>query len=159
METFKVFGKLKRKELSFGFSDVRGVNKREERLLRSALGSLEKQRKRSLLNIQNEVADLHISLKETNNIWSQGDGHPAQEQLHIQAPKYQTPKTSKKNTKKVSKKQNSIKENFQGISNPKGKVQKQTNYSCTHHQPVGLVGWAPDYCAGDRGWIPTLAGS
>jgi hypothetical protein len=74
METFKVYGKLKRKELSFGSNDVRGVNKREERLLRNALGSIEKERKRSLLNIQSKVEDLHVSLKETTNVW-QGDKH------------------------------------------------------------------------------------
>lgn len=124
METFKVFGKLKHKELSFGFNNVRGVNKREERLLRSALGSLEKQRIRSLMSIQNEVEDLHISLKETNNVFH-GDRHLVHDQVEIQAHKCQTPIINEKTAERVEmiEKQSSIKENLERTSmNQKGIV-------------------------------------
>lgn len=118
METLKVFGKFKRKELSF---DVRGVNNREERLLKNALGSLEKQRKRSLNNIQNEVQDLHITLKETNNVW-QGDRHLVQEQFEIQVPKLQTlVKSDTRLGERLVEKQGGIKENLiESLPNQKG---------------------------------------
>lgn len=67
METVAVL-RYKRKELSFTSNSARGLNCREDRLLKSALGSIEKERQRSLSVIGNEVQDIHVSLKETVNL-------------------------------------------------------------------------------------------
>lgn len=57
--------RFKRNELSFKKNSARGLNCREDRLLESALGSIEKERQRSLNAIVNEVHSINDSLKET----------------------------------------------------------------------------------------------
>ncbi|XP_001633492.2 uncharacterized protein LOC5513244 [Nematostella vectensis] len=87
MEKFKVLGKLKKKELAFGVNNVKGLNDREERLLKGTIGLIERQKKKTLFKIQTEVKVIQCDLKETNAVLNLSDHTTFRDNDHYISPK------------------------------------------------------------------------
>ena len=69
MDGVKVYSKIRFRELNLGGpNNVKSLNELEDRLLKTSITSLEKAKKRSLSRLNNEVKDLHHTLREQNTL-------------------------------------------------------------------------------------------